>query len=200
MPRTSEQNEQAREEARDRLLGAALRLFATHGYEQTSIKQIAQEAQMAQGLLYHYFDNKEHLLQSVFARCMTEVNVSFASGEEVGAPTEKLERLLRKSFALVREQQDFWRLTYSLRFQSSVLAGLKPVMDGWIAAIRATLETHLRDTGTPNPATQAILLFAAVDGISQHYVIDPDNYPLDAVADALVAHFCRDFRPEGEEE
>ena len=46
------------QQARDtkaRLIAAALTLFAQNGVRGTSIKEIAREARVAQGLLYHYF-------------------------------------------------------------------------------------------------------------------------------------------------
>jgi AcrR family transcriptional regulator len=190
VPRTAEKNEALREETRSKILETALRVFAARGYDQTSVKQIAQEAGIAQGLLYHYFDSKEHLLQSVFARCMAEVGVSFAAGEGEGTASQKLERLIWRSFALVQEQRDFWRLTYATRFQPDVLAGLAPALGEWVQMIRQTLEAHLQAVGAANPAADAVLLFAAIDGISQHYVMEPDSYPLEAVTDALIARFC----------
>jgi AcrR family transcriptional regulator len=55
-------------QARDtkaRLLAAALTLFAQNGVSSTSIKDIAREAGVAQGLLYHYFASKDDLLWGV---------------------------------------------------------------------------------------------------------------------------------------
>jgi hypothetical protein len=37
----------------------------------------------------------------------------------------------------------------------------------------------------------AALLFALIDGASQHYVLDPKGYPLDEVADGIIALFTR---------
>lgn len=55
-------------QARDtkaRLINAALTLFAQNGVGSTSIKDIAREAGVAQGLLYHYFASKDDLLWGV---------------------------------------------------------------------------------------------------------------------------------------
>ena len=55
-------------QARDtkaRLIDAALTLFSQKGVGNTSIKEIAREAGVAQGLLYHYFASKDDLLWGV---------------------------------------------------------------------------------------------------------------------------------------
>ena len=53
----------------------------------------------------------------------------------------------------------------------------------WRATIRRTLQGYLRDAGVARPDVEAAVLFALIDGISQHYVLDPQRYPLDAVTE-----------------
>ena len=50
---------------RNQILETALRLFAQRGFDGTSTKQIAQEAGVAEGLIFHYFPTKEHLLMAM---------------------------------------------------------------------------------------------------------------------------------------
>jgi AcrR family transcriptional regulator len=47
---------------RDRLLDAALAVFAREGVDAASIKTIGRAAGVAPALIYHYFENKEALL------------------------------------------------------------------------------------------------------------------------------------------
>ncbi len=53
-------------ERRIQILEVALKLFAERGVEGTTIKQIAERADISVGLLYHYFDGKAALLQAIF--------------------------------------------------------------------------------------------------------------------------------------
>ena len=48
------------------ILEAAIRVFARSGYHGSRIADIASEAGIAYGLVYHYFKNKEEILSSVF--------------------------------------------------------------------------------------------------------------------------------------
>ena len=75
MPRTQEQNQEIREATRARLLETAITLFAQHGYAHTSIRMIADRAEVSPGLLYHYFENKESLLHAVFENCMMIISM-----------------------------------------------------------------------------------------------------------------------------
>ena len=55
-----------RTERRERILDAAIAVFARDGYHGARISDIAREAGIAYGLVYHYFTNKEDILDSIF--------------------------------------------------------------------------------------------------------------------------------------
>jgi AcrR family transcriptional regulator len=56
----------AQEEKRRQILAAAVRVFARKGYHSARVGDIAEEAGVAHGLLYHYFAGKEAVLEAVF--------------------------------------------------------------------------------------------------------------------------------------
>ncbi len=192
-PRTAAQNETLRAATRTRILDGALKAFGKLGFDGASVRQIAAEAGVAQGLLYSHFSGKEELLKAIFERGMDDVRESFlaAAGDDSRPP---LERLIRSSFGILRRNIGFWRLTYGIRMQASVLKALGPELEGWTKDILKTLEAHFRATGSERPALEAAILFAAIDGISQHFAMDPERYPLDAIADALIAKYVAPVR------
>jgi TetR/AcrR family fatty acid metabolism transcriptional regulator len=55
-----------REEKRRLILDAAVRVFARKGFHTSRVGDIAQEAGVAHGLLYHYFGSKEEVLETIF--------------------------------------------------------------------------------------------------------------------------------------
>jgi TetR/AcrR family transcriptional regulator, fatty acid metabolism regulator protein len=54
------------EEKRKLILAAAVRVFARDGYHTSRVGDIAEEAGIAHGLLYHYFSSKDEVLATVF--------------------------------------------------------------------------------------------------------------------------------------
>ena len=187
-PRTPAQNEQIRASSRRRIIERALALFAEHGYERTSVRMIADAAGISQGLLYNYFDGKQALLRAIFEESIADVRASFALAD-AAPPGQRLERLIRGSFEILRSNMAFWRLSYGVRMQAAVLEGLGDELHEWTATIRRTLQGYLRDAGAVQPDVEAAALFALIDGISQHYVLDPERYPLDAVIELVVARY-----------
>ncbi|MGA8117910.1 MAG: TetR/AcrR family transcriptional regulator [Actinocatenispora sp.] len=51
---------------RERILGAAVALFAEQGFDSTSVQQIVARANVTKGALYHYFGSKDDLLYEIY--------------------------------------------------------------------------------------------------------------------------------------
>ena len=65
-PRTPSKTQGGPDERRKAILKAAVKVFAEKGYHGCRISDVADEAGVAYGLVYHYFGNKDGLLKSVF--------------------------------------------------------------------------------------------------------------------------------------
>jgi AcrR family transcriptional regulator len=191
MPRSAQQNQQLRAESQRRLLAAARTTFARLGYERATVRDIAREAGVAQGLLYNYFRSKDELLRAVFREGARDVAEAFGAAAAEGTPEERLERVIRRSLEIVRERREFWQLSYMVRHQPGTVELLGEELTAWTVAVREQLTTLLRAIGHRDAPALARVLFGAIDGIAQHYVLDPENYPLQATAACLVRHFCQ---------
>lgn len=189
MPRTAEQLERLRRRRREQILESAVDLFARHGFEGTSVRMIADAADVSAGLLYNYFESKDDVLRAIFRRSMEDVQESFARAAVGDTPAERVRRLVRAALDVVLEHLSFWRLTYAVRMQPAVMESLDDRVAAWMEAIRRDLEHRLREVGSDAPALDARVLFAAIDGAAQHYAMDPAEYPVDEVAEALARRF-----------
>ncbi|MER5712186.1 MULTISPECIES: TetR/AcrR family transcriptional regulator [unclassified Streptomyces] len=69
-PRSPSVNEELRRRSRERILQATVDLVSTHGYEATTLGDIAERAGSARGLISYYFPGKRQLLQSAVHRLM----------------------------------------------------------------------------------------------------------------------------------
>jgi AcrR family transcriptional regulator len=62
-------------EKRERILEVAAQEFARHGYEDTSINRILEQAQMSKGAAYYYFEDKVDLFCTVVAYCSERLRI-----------------------------------------------------------------------------------------------------------------------------
>ena len=94
----------AREGDRSRtILRAAIDVFARKGYHGCRIADVAKEAGVAYGLVYHYFKNKDELLEKVFEACWSGFSTRVrAIVEAEGTLPEKLRRITDVVFEAYR--------------------------------------------------------------------------------------------------
>ncbi len=103
-------DQQARE-TRARLIEAALTLFARNGVSSTPIKDIAREAGVAQGLLYHYFASKDDLLWGVLEADTFLPHLEEVFGGSEGRPAgEVLTEVALRFDAFLADRQPMMRL------------------------------------------------------------------------------------------
>ena len=85
-----------REQKRQRILRAAIDVFASKGYFAARMTDVAEAAEVADGTLYLYFEGKEHLLMSIFdsvlGRFIERLDEEIA---KIDDPTEKLSIMVR---------------------------------------------------------------------------------------------------------
>src|ERR671915_730379 len=80
---------QAQREKRRRILRAAITVFARKGYHASKVSDVATEAGVAYGLVYHYFGSKEQLLDTIFRRTWTNMLEAVEEVERDDAPTRE---------------------------------------------------------------------------------------------------------------
>src|SRR2546423_14271233 len=94
---------------RDKTLQAAFSVLSRQGYENSSIKEIAEEAGVAQGLVHYYFKSKQQLVLAVLAEVCREMKY----GDEQGAAGAQA--AYEKFKAMLKDKQATHELYIPLR-------------------------------------------------------------------------------------
>ncbi len=105
----TKRDRQARE-TRAKLIETALDLFSRQGVDNTSIKDIAREAGVAQGLLYHYFVSKDDLLWGVLETHIFAPQFQQALLEEDHPAEDVLRDVALQFYAFLEARQPLMRL------------------------------------------------------------------------------------------
>ena len=77
---------------RRQILAAAVKVFADKGFHASRVGDIAEEAGIAYGLVYHYYESKEDLLETIFRMTWTEMLARVREVEEAGVPAAEAVR------------------------------------------------------------------------------------------------------------
>jgi AcrR family transcriptional regulator len=93
-------------ERRDEIVALAGELFATNGFESTTVREIADAAGILSGSLYHHFESKEAIVDHLLHEFLEEVFQAYDAAVKV-APnaTEALRALVRIAFRAVHEHR-----------------------------------------------------------------------------------------------
>jgi len=93
-----------RNDKRERILLAAERIFARHGFFAARVSEIAKEAGVADGTIYLYFKSKDDLLISLFEQRMKQVNEALRTAIEGVPAKDQLRAFIRAYLQLVHDE------------------------------------------------------------------------------------------------
>jgi AcrR family transcriptional regulator len=139
------------------ILDAAVRVFAAKGYHTCRVGDIAEEAGIAHGLLYHYFDSKEEVLQTVFRENWSQVLEAFGRIEASdAAPVDQLAGIAKVLLRAWRDQPEVVRVLVREVARSPHLQGqVDEIREGFLV-IQRVIERGQAD-GSFRPEVDARL-------------------------------------------
>lgn len=96
-PLNEDQLHQIRDERKEQIIAAAVKVFARRGISGTKMSMIAAEAGISHGLLYHYFDSKDELFTMLVHGAMIEAEAEMRNVYSLpGTPIDKIRMLTEK--------------------------------------------------------------------------------------------------------
>jgi AcrR family transcriptional regulator len=197
--------EQSRANTRERLLGAARRVFARSGFHGASVEEVASEAGFSTGALYSNFTGKEDLFLALMEREINEHAREIA--QAVSARESMAERATggARQWMIMIEREpevlllfmEFW--AYGVRD-----ARVRPKVAARFAQVRELLTKLIADgvrefdLELDIPAEQlAVAIDALADGIARQKLADPDAVPDELMGRVLSLLFAGATRPAG---
>ncbi|HWH02138.1 MAG TPA: TetR/AcrR family transcriptional regulator [Gemmatimonadales bacterium] len=78
--------ERKKEETKERIFNAAMKLFKARGFEETTIEEITEKADVAKGTFFNYFPRKEEVLRYLSEQWLEEVEDKLAAEFKGDAP------------------------------------------------------------------------------------------------------------------
>jgi TetR/AcrR family fatty acid metabolism transcriptional regulator len=176
---------------RERILRAAIDVFAEHGYFNAKVAQIAKAAGVADGTIYLYFDGKEDLLITIFREhSRSSLQALDQQLANVNRPEDRLRVAVRqhletfgrdRALAVVFQVE----LRHSLKFMS--LLSQQEVAD-YLGTIRRIVE-HGQEEGVfrrnIHPQLVAKSVFGVLDEMVTSWILSEKDYDVGAQADQV---------------
>jgi AcrR family transcriptional regulator len=166
-----------KEETQDRIVAAALALFATRGYERASISSIAAHARVSRGAIFWHFGDKEGLFRETFRRMLVPFFTELQASLEHIPPRQRVFEILSAYERVVDENETSIRsivrwLLESEKLRASLRDTLFALHDALVKDISDTLAAA-RGEAQPSDAVGAALV-AMLDGNLLLALLDPN--------------------------
>jgi TetR/AcrR family acrAB operon transcriptional repressor len=97
-------------DAREKIIETAMRLFSTQGYSNTSLAQVAKEAQVSKALIFWHFENKESLFRTAVQRTFEPYIINVVDDLEGLGEVDQIKRLIDEYYDFVSKN------IYSVKF------------------------------------------------------------------------------------
>jgi AcrR family transcriptional regulator len=157
-------------EKQERILNAALHLFAKEGFQVTSTSKVAKHAGVSEGLIFRHFENKEGLLEAIIELGNVRLKKSFASVLEEKEP----KAIIRKTLELFdkrylsKEDTNFWKLVFKIKWELEKYdtEKMKPLED--------MLTKAFEQLEYQEPEKEAQLLIVTLEGLTTNTFLHED--------------------------
>lgn len=147
-------------EKKDKILYAALELFATEGYNAVSTNKIAKHASVSEGLIFRHYKNKQGLLDAIMEQAFEKVTLLYAHILMEQDPEEILSKAIILPFEVDESEYHFWKLQFKLKWELEISGKekMQPFID--------KLEWAFQELGYQEPKNEAELLNHVLEGIA----------------------------------
>ncbi len=189
-PRTEHQFVEIREARKKEIMDTALELFASEGFDKTSISKIAVKAGISKGLLYNYFSSKEDLIKTIIFNGLDRLTRFIDPNHDGILTSEELQYFIEEFFTAIKKNEHYWRLYFTLFFQQHVLKLVEKRLIVMIQTYMKMLVRYFEAKGSDDPEIDAIMLGAVLDGIGFHFMANTASFPMEKIKQKLIQMFC----------
>ncbi len=191
MPRTKKGFAKIRTQSKKIIMETSLELFATRGFHNTSISQIAKTAGVSKGLMYNYFNSKDDLLKAILLGAYEEsAEMITKKLDSPDTPQEQLEQIIQQVLFTLKNKSKHWKLITALSFQEDAKHFLRKDLKPKQEAIIQQFTRIFKEMGYDNPLEEAYLVGGMLDGMSLNYMTIGEAYPIDKISQFLIQRYC----------
>lgn len=185
---------------RAQIVRATIRCLAHDGYARLTMKNVAREAGVSQGILHYYFRDKRDILAAALETVAADLNRRVAVAQARGSrdPRARLAAVVRACLEVAVERREVWTVFIEFWGEMPHDRRLREINAAVYARARAALGALVQDGirarmfRSVRPADAAAVILALVDGVSLQLTFEPDAMTAPRatrLVDAAVARY-----------
>ena len=146
-------------EKQEKILRAALQLFAQEGFHATSTSKVAKKAGVSEGLIFRHFGNKEGLLYAILEEGENRLKALFVDIVMEPEPKEVIRKTIELTGKIDVSDYDFWKLQFKLKWELEISGDKK------MEPLSMALTNAFRKLNYESPELEAQLIILFIDGL-----------------------------------
>lgn len=180
---------------REQIVRATIRCLVRDGYARLTMKQVAREARVSQGILHYYFADKRAILVAALETAVADLDrrVGAAQARSGRDPRARLRALIRAALASSREDRAAWIVFvefWGAMLHDPKLRTINAEQYGRMRRLIGSLVAQgvkTRRFRRLAPARAAAVILGLLDGVSLQLAFDDRVFTL-----AAAAEFCEE--------
>jgi AcrR family transcriptional regulator len=193
-PRTKTQIAKLRAARKAQILQAANQVFSRKGFHAANVSDVAAEAGVSQGTVYHYFDSKEDLFMAVFEawetgylnrEVLVAMNVSTSSSERLRYLAHAVGEYMAQTEEFFPASLEFWS---HIHRDAAIREGIRRIFTELRLTVAQLIQEGI-DQGefvSIDSGAVAALLIAAYDGLMLQWMADPSSVNWQTASGTLI--------------
>jgi AcrR family transcriptional regulator len=186
--------ERKKEETKHKIISVAMKLFIEQGVDNTSMEQVAEEADIAKGTLYNYFPVKEAIIDEYIKRVFLERNPErIARLQTIPDTRSRMTLILGELIEGIQTQKEIFERYFVYRIQNMI--SLK--QDESAQSGLYFLEIEIIELGQKNDEIRKDLPLEILTGlfefvfikVAQQFYRDPEHFATSQVIEQCVDLF-----------
>ncbi|MGW7069525.1 TetR/AcrR family transcriptional regulator [Streptomyces sp. NPDC054855] len=193
--------QQRGEETADRLLDAALRVYADSGEQGVTVGALTKASGVSLGSLYHHFGSVDGLMSALLQRWLGRLLVEMAASVERSRTAKTgIRALVRAYMKFIQENPDAARLlhsSYADRLGMAQARQLRDAQEARLSPLTAWMQQHV-DSGEVAPLPMSLvegLVLGPVVATARRWLAGFDDVDLDQAARVLPERIWRSIVP-----
>jgi AcrR family transcriptional regulator len=169
-------------EKQEKIMQAALELFAQEGYNATSTSRVAKHAGVSEGLIFRHFENKEGLLQAILDEGERRMKALFVDIVMETKPKEVIRKTIEMTGKIDKSDYDFWKLQFKLKWELEVSGDKK------MEPLKMALTNAFNKLNYEEPDLEASLILLFIDGLGSA-VLKGSSIDVDKMIQFLLSKY-----------
>lgn len=167
---------------KEQIINATKNRIVQYGLTNLSLKDIAKEAGVSTGVIYHYFENKEDILLQVLKESFKKSHLKVVETvDSATSSSEKLSTHLKHINATPRDNPEFYLILIDYLGEANHNENIRKLISKFFHNLKSYVEDYMGKDYPQDLGNFPVLIYSLGLGLSLMWTIDPDLYDINSM-------------------